>query len=126
MHIGDNITIGNVEGSNISIKARDVRQTIGSAPAFNNNDKETLDKLIGQLETALNSAPPAKASEAEAVLTMLKSLIEEVSKQKPNKTMISVSANGLKEAAETLKAVVPAVLTISGQIVSHILKTTGV
>jgi hypothetical protein len=44
--------------------------------------------------------------------------------EKPNKTMLQISAEGLKQAAKNLVTVTPIVLTIATQIVNTIMKIT--
>ena len=54
-----------------------------------------------------------------------KDLIEEAKKQQPNKTMLGISANGLKQAAETVADVAPKVLQVATQIADFFARFGG-
>lgn len=127
MRFGDEINFGNVTNSNITIKSKlnNVQQIINAAPITSTQDKAILDALLEQLGKALEAAPVNRGNDVEAILVMVRQLATEASKPQPNKTLVNINANGLKEAAETLKAVAPTVLTIATQIVTHIMKMTG-
>ena len=82
--------------------------------------KAELEKLVAQLNEALQKVPPEKAEDAEAVAEMTKSLIDTASAEKPNKTMIQITGEGLKQAAKNIADVMPTVLSIATQIVTTI------
>jgi hypothetical protein len=53
------------------------------------------------------------------------SLVQQAAAQKPNRTMLHISGEGLKQAAQNLADVMPTVLVIASQIVASITKLTG-
>jgi len=52
--------------------------------------------------------------------------VEKVARPEPNKTLIRITADGLKKAAEYIKDVLGEVLPIASQIVVFILKMAGI
>ncbi len=121
---GDTITISDSDfsGANVNIrsKLKDVNQTIG---ALSNTDpalKEELKKLTKALNDALQQAPADKAEDTETVAHYAEMLIDEAGEEQPNKRMIQVTGEGLKQAAQNLASVVPTVLSIATQIVAKV------
>ncbi|MBN1815589.1 MAG: caspase family protein [Anaerolineae bacterium] len=113
---------GDFRGAMLNIKStlRNVTQTIGALPLADASTKAELEKLVKDLNDALQQAPPDKAEDAEAVAQSAEALIEQASKEKPNRKMIEISGEGLKKAAQNLAGVIPTVLTIATQIVAAI------
>ena len=70
----------------------------------------------------MQKAPPERASEAEAVAETAKAAVEQATKAQPNKTLVQISAEGLKQAAQNLAAVLPAVLPIATRIAEVVRK----
>lgn len=52
--------------------------------------------LIAQLIAKLQKVPAEQAGEAETVAEMAKAPIEQATKAQPNKTLVKISADGLK------------------------------
>jgi hypothetical protein len=119
--IGDTINISNVSGSILNIKStlEQVTQTIGAMPG-DATRKAELQQLIAELQAELARAPAAQQGEAEAVAELAREAVEKAAKDKPNKTSIQITAEGLKKAAETLAGVLPSVVTIAGKIATLI------
>lgn len=115
---------GNFSGAILNIKStlENVSQSIGAAPHGDQVSKDELKQLIDQLNAELQKPPAGKESDAEAVAMMAKQTVEQATAQKPNKTMIQISADGLKQAAANIGAVMPAVIDIAGKIASAVMK----
>jgi hypothetical protein len=116
---GDQFTMsGDFRGAILNIKStlENVSQSIGAAPHGDAATKAQLQELITQLSAALQQAPPEKTSEAEAVAETAKAAVEQATKEKPNRTLVQISAEGLKQAAQNLASVLPAVLPIAQKI----------
>lgn len=113
---------GNFQGAiiNLGSSLNQVTQTINNAPGLDPALREELQKLVGQLQESLQQVPLNKAEEAQAVAESAETLINQATKEKPNKTLLQISGEGLKQAAQNLAVVVPAVLTIATQIVDTI------
>ncbi len=122
---GDTFTMsGDFRGANINIKSTltNVTQTIGTLPTDDPSAKDELERLIQELNDALQQAPDDKAEEAEAVAKSAELLVKTAAEEKPNKTMVQITGEGLKQAAQNIATVIPAVVTIATQIVAAIAK----
>jgi hypothetical protein len=115
---------GDFRGANVNIKSTltNVTQTIGALPDADPSTKAELEALIQQLNDALQQVPGEKAEEAEAVAQSAELLVKTATEEKPNKTMVQISGEGLKQAAKNIADVMPTVLTIATQIVATIAK----
>lgn len=118
---------GDFRGAIVNIKStlRDVQQSVGDIRTQDGAGKAQLKELIQQLSEALEKAPPQKAEAAQAVAETAKSLVDQAAADKPNKTMLQITGEGLKQAAQNLADVMPAVLAISTQIVAAIARLAG-
>ncbi len=118
---------GDFRGAIINIKSTltNVQQSIGDIRTDNETARKELETLIGQLSEALQKVPAEHQEQAQAVAETAKVLVDTAKAEKPNKTMLQLSGEGLKQAAENLAGVMPTVLTIAGQIVMTIAKLTG-
>ena len=119
---------GDFRGAIVNIKSTltNVQQSVGEIRTDDMNARAELEKLIGQLSEALQKVPADKQEQAEAVAETAKALIHTAKAEKPNKTMIQVTAQGLKLAAQNLAEIVPPVVTIASQIaiaVSNLLRS---
>lgn len=115
---------GDFRGANINIKSRleDVTQTIGTLPKADSSAKAELEQLIQELNDVLQEIPEEKSEAAEAVAQSAEMLVKKAAEEEPNKTMIQITGEGLKQAAQNLADVTPAVLTIATQIVATVSK----
>lgn len=115
---------GDFSGAILNIKSTltNVSQSIGAILHGDAAAKGELQKLTEQLSAELQKVPAEKASEAEAVAENAKTAVEQALKEKPNKTMVQISGEGLKQAAQNIAAVLPAVLPIATQIAQAIQK----
>lgn len=126
--MGDRFDLsGDFRGSivNIQSELRNVQQSIGEIQTTDQSSKEELQKLIEQLSAALEKIPVEKKEEAEAVAASAKVLVDQAKAPKPNKTMLQISGEGLKQAAKNLADVTPLVLAIATQIVLTVGKLAG-
>jgi chromosome segregation ATPase len=118
---------GDFRGAIINIKSKltDVQQTVGQIQTEDETARKELETLIGQLSEALQKVPAGNEEQAEAVAETAKVLVDTAKAEKPNKTMLQISGEGLKQAAENLAGVMPIVASIAGQIVLAVAKLTG-
>jgi len=110
---------------NIKSTLTNVQQSIGDIRTDDETARKELETLIGQLSEALQKVPAEHQEQAQAVAETAKVLVDTAKAEKPNKTMLQISGEGLKQAAQNLAGVMPTVLTIAGQIVMTITKLTG-
>jgi hypothetical protein len=115
---------GDFRGANLNIKStlENVAQSVGTLPNSDATAKADLQQLLVALNNALQTAPDEHASQAEELSESTSILVAESSKEKPNQTMMKMLGNGLREAAESLGTVLPAVVTIVEQIVTAVTK----
>jgi hypothetical protein len=105
---------------NVNSMLEHVTQTISNAPSLNQTTKDELKQLVEQLRAELQKAPSGSESDAEAVAETAKDAVEKATKEQPNRSLVQISANGLKEAAKNIAAVMPTILPIAMQIVEKI------
>lgn len=118
---------GDFRGAIINIKSTltNVQQSVGDIKTNDQSARKELEDLIGKLSEALQKVPEESQEDAQAVAETAKVLIESAKAEKPNKTMIQVTGEGLKQAAQNLADVMPVVLTIAGQIAMTVAKIVG-
>jgi methyl-accepting chemotaxis protein len=119
---------GDFRGAIVNIKSTltNVQQSVGEIHTDDLTSRKELEKLIGQLSEALQKVPEKNQEQAEAVAETAKALVDTAKAEKPNKAMLQISGEGLKQAAKNLADVMPAVVTIAGQIVLTVAKLTGI
>jgi hypothetical protein len=115
---------GDFRGAFINIKSTltNVQQTIGDISTDDMDTRMELEKLIGQLNDALQKVPVEKQEEAEAVAQTAKALIDAAKAEKPNQTLLQITGDGLKRAAQELVKATPVVLHVASQIVMSVMK----
>jgi hypothetical protein len=126
--MGDTFNLsGDFRGSILNIKStlREVHQSIGDIHAAGPDDVQELQDLIEALTQALEKIPPEKQEEALAVAETAKQLVETAKAETPNKTMIRITGEGLKQAAQNLAEAAPAVIGLASQIVMAVMKISG-
>jgi ElaB/YqjD/DUF883 family membrane-anchored ribosome-binding protein len=125
--MGDKISISNIQNSLISVKSTltNVQHSAANIPTKDEVARQQLQELIEQLSQALQNIPASKKEQAEAVAASAEDLVEKAKADKPNKTLLQISGEGLKKAAESLSEVAPAVVGIAGQVIALVLQMKG-
>ncbi|HVN55634.1 MAG TPA: hypothetical protein VMT46_14970 [Anaerolineaceae bacterium] len=126
--MGDRFSFrGDFRGSILNIKSelKNVQQSVGKIPTEDESTKLELQKLIQQLSTELEKAPPEKQEDTQAVVETAKALVDQANAPRPNKTLLQISGEGLKQAAKNLADVTPTILSIATQIVMAVARITG-
>jgi len=115
---------GDFRGAFINIKSTltNVQQAIGDISTDDMDTRMELEKLVGQLNDALQKVPVEKQEEAEAVAQTAKALIDAAKAEKPNQTLLQITGDGLKKAAQELVKATPVVLHVASQIVMSVMK----
>lgn len=122
---GSSTTVGNISGSTgvaIGTGASASVTTVGGGDAA---ARAELQQLIAELEAVLRSAPAAQAGEAEAVAETARQAVNQATRDRPNKTLVQISADGLKQAAQNLASTLPDVLPLATKIAAAIAKLIG-
>ena len=118
---------GDFRGAIINIKSTltNVQQSVGDIRTEDENARKELEKLIQQLSEALQKVPEKNQEHAQAVAETAKALVDTAKAEKPNKTMVQITGEGLKQAAQNLVDVMPVVVTIASQIALTVAKLIG-
>jgi hypothetical protein len=105
--------IGSLSGGNINLGGT---QTIYGNVTFNagqagtaEDEKAQLQALIHQLNDAIKQLPPA---DAEVIESLAQDAVNEASKDNPNRRLLEIKGESLKQAAQNLAAVAPIVAKI--------------
>lgn len=126
--MGDQFNLsGDFRGSIINLKStlRDVQQTAGMIPGASDDERKQLQDLIARLMTELEKVPPEKSEEVETVALTASTLVEQVKGEKKNKTLVKITGEGLKEAANNLASILPSLLPIVTQMVTVVTRMSG-
>lgn len=107
---------------NVNSILTSVQQTIQANTFIDPSQREKLEQLLSNLEYELKNIPPENADEAEAVAETAKDLIEKATKEKPNKPLVQISADGLKKAAENIAVITPKVLVTAQAIIAFVMQ----
>jgi tRNA U34 5-carboxymethylaminomethyl modifying GTPase MnmE/TrmE len=110
---------GDFRGAILNIKSnlKHVQQSVGDIKTQDLDARAELQALIEKLSQELEKSPPEQKEQVEAVAQTAQALVEQAKAEKPNKTMLQITGEGLKQAAKNLAEVAPAVGMIAGQIV---------
>ncbi len=125
---GDTITMsGDFRGANVFVKSTlsNVSAGVRNMAGVDDAAKDELRALVARLNDALQRVPPEKREEAEAVAEQAEQLVAAAQQESPNRPMLRIAADGLKQAAQMLAAVAPPAVAIATQIVDLIAKVRG-
>lgn len=117
----DKIEVSGVVGP-VNIKSRldHVVQSVQQAPALSDAHRQSLQQLIQELQASLEPVPAARAEDADRVTKMTEMVAAEATKAKPDKTFLSISLEGLKQAAKAVEDIAPAVLATAAKVAAFI------
>lgn len=112
----------NIHGSSIVAhsKLKDVTIAVGTSGSLPSEERNELQRLLSELDTALGPAREAGHPAARRVEKQAEAVAEEVSGGKSDKSYLEITTQGLKQAAESLKDIAPAVLEVVGKIVAFL------
>lgn len=118
---------GDFRGSIVNAKSTldKVIQSIGANPNLASADEEKLVELVTQLQQELEKTPEGHDEETQVVAELVQDLTDKSKEEKPNRKILEIKGENLKQAAKNLAEVMPTVLTIATQIVSQILQSRG-
>lgn len=118
------ITMGHVIKSgdqsiiNVDSRVGDITQVIGDSNNLTSAEKAALSEPLEELKTLLDAQRTANADEIALIEQRLAELMQQVDKPaaERKKSLLEVSASGLKEAAKTVAEMAPDILTVVGKI----------
>ena len=108
---------------NIQSTFQNSHQMIHNAAQLEDKFKAELNDLMKQLNAALAQVPEEYADEVEAVTIEAGRLAEDISRDRPNKWSITITAEGLRKAAENLAGIAGPVTSIVSSIIGLVLKS---
>ncbi len=126
--MGDQFNLsGDFRGAILNIKSTltNVQQSVSKMQTDDVKTREELEHLIAQLSVLLEKVPEARRDQAEAVADTAKIMVEAVTADKPKKTLIQITGEGLKQAAQNLADVLPDIITIATKITASAIKLGG-
>jgi len=127
--MGDEIRIdGNITNAILNIKSTltNVQQSVGTMPTVDESARAQLQNSIEQLRQALENIPASMKEQAEAVASAAQTLVDAAKTEKPNKTTVEITSDGLKKAAANLAQVAPTVVGLAGQVIAAVLQMRGI
>jgi len=104
---GISITGGSFQAGNVIVGDK-ATMTVGMTPQSTADVAKLLDEFRAELAKA---AIPA--ADRETITAFANQVESEARKEKPNRKLGAITANGLKEAAETVKDIAPTLLGIA-------------
>lgn len=122
IHVGHNVDVSG-GSANISIDSTNVTQAIQLSNSLDAPQKAQLDQLVASLNAELEKLKVSYAEEKEAIETALKTAVTSATKPQAErkKTILQVSAKGLKDAADLVKDIAPTVIATADLIAKFIL-----
>jgi hypothetical protein len=117
----DKVQVSNVVGP-VNIKARldHVTQTVQQTSGWPDDRRAELTKLLTELQAALEAAAEKRPEDAERVTKTAELVVAEATKAKPDKTFLSITAEGLKQAAQAVADIAPTVLAVAGKVAAFV------
>jgi hypothetical protein len=115
----DKIQVSNVVGPvNIKSQMDRATQIVKNASLMPDDKRLQLTVLIGELQKALQAAAEKRPEDAERVARTAELVASEAAKQKPDKGFLSITSEGLKQAATTMADIAPTVIGVAAKIAS--------
>jgi hypothetical protein len=118
---------GNFTGANVfqHTTVYNAGQIAGTIAKADNASRQQLQALLGQLGETLETIPPDKKDDAEALGVSAEYLMKEASKESPNKSLLHSLGKSLLDMARTVGTAAPTVISIAGSIVDLVGKIHG-
>ena len=106
---------------NIDSHLENVTQVVNAALHLQPEKRQELAALVQELKTALKPVAASHPDDSSRVAETMELAVKEATKARPSQGFLKITAEGLKEAANALKDVAPAVLTVTGKVVQFLL-----
>ena len=113
----DEIHIQHVVGP-VNVKSRldRVTQVVQAAPSVSEEQKRELSALMEELKQALQPATDSQPEDSQRVVQAAELVAAEVAKERPSKSFLNITTEGLIEAARAVAGIAPTVLNVAAQI----------
>jgi hypothetical protein len=117
----DKIEVSNVVGPvNIKSQLERVTQIVKNAPAMPDDKSQQWVQLIDELQEALKIVAEKRPEDGERIAQTAELVATEVAKDKPDKGFLNITVEGLKQAANAVGDIAPAVIGVAAKIASFI------
>jgi len=118
----DDININNVGGIvNVKSSLMQVTQSITAAESMSKERQDELSTLIEALSDALKQVEEENPADAERVVKSAEMVVSELTKEKPSSSFLTITVEGLKEAAKAVEEIAPTVLAVAAKIAAFAL-----
>src|SRR5687768_5350635 len=103
---------GDFRGAIVNIRTtlNDAQQNVNKIPTEDVNIRRELALFFSQLSDLLERVPESRQEQAEAVAQTAKALVDTATFEKPNQTQLQITGERLKQAAQNLADVLPAII----------------
>jgi hypothetical protein len=122
INMGHNINVSGPAIVAIDSTLNNVSQTISTADGLSTVQKSQLEEMVKALRTELDGLKATHPDETREIADAVQKAVATASKppEERKKSLLQLSANGLKEAAELVKDIAPNVLTTAGLIAKFV------
>jgi|SRR5882672_6072146 len=122
INMGHNINVSGHAIVAIDSPLNNVSQTISAADGLSTVQKSQLEEMVKSLRTELDGLKTTHPDETKEIADAVQKAVAAASKppEERKKSLLQLSANGLKEAAELVKDIAPNVLTTAGLIAKFV------
>jgi hypothetical protein len=127
VHMGHNIRVGGSAIINIDSTLTNVTQIISDSPGLDAGQKSQLQSMVESLKADLDSLKNTHTDEAKVIADALEKAVSAAAKPAPERkrNLLTLSAKGLKDAAELVKDTAPSILATATLIAKFIVDLTG-
>lgn len=117
----DKIQVDHVVGQvNIKSRFENVTQTVQQAAGWPEDRKQELEQLLAELKSALEIVSRQRPEDADRVTRSAEVVVAEATRAKPDAGFMSISAEGLKQAAKAVADIAPGVLAVAGRVAAFV------
>jgi hypothetical protein len=125
--MGHNINVGGSAIINIDSTLTNVTQMIGDSPGLDAGQKSQLQSMVEGLKADLDTLKNTHTDEAKAIADALEKAVSTAARPEPERkrSLLTLSAKGLKDAAELVKDTAPSILATATLIAKFIVDLAG-
>jgi hypothetical protein len=105
---------------NIQSRLDHVTQTVQQVQGLSDARKEELTRLLAELTKSLKDVAETRPDDADRVARTAELVVAEATKPKPDRGFLSITAEGLKKAAEAVADIAPTVLTVAAKVAAFV------
>lgn len=115
------VEVANVVGPvNIQSRLDKVTQTVQQVQGWPDARKAELSALLDELNASLQAAAEKRPDDAERVAKTAELVVAEATKSKPDRGFLTITADGLKKAAEAVADIAPAAIAVAAKVAAFV------